>query len=453
MQAISSLLRNKNTTTIENASHKATSNSDFKPIFEQLLKPPALLKSNSKETPKIQPQTSLEKTPTRRIDEHLLSDLLHISESLKMKISLPLLSMSKATLGSEKFENSPKALQELSHVKNINELVALAKKYDLGLEKLTITPVLLENLEKSFPLLAQSNFFKSATHQITDVSTQTAESQHIKRQKEPIFTLEAPLTKVKTSTKDSVFTQNADTKIILSKLIVEDKNENAKTTSKLSSSTTLVNEPLHETTLLHKNPLEIFLQQSKIEQQPLSTFSTLTLPLVQEKPDNRALTHDDTENKNLDNSFPKLSPIVLTTKNEIQNKTTSIPKESLTHFANDLKEVIEAYKPPIMKVELALNPKNLGEVEITLLTRGNNLCVSIAANPSTSALFAQYQTEFKNALNMVGFASLEMNFGHQKNQNNTPQNDKKSSYKTSASSSIEETFESKIMQSMIAHYI
>jgi len=78
-----------------------------------------------------------------------------------------------------------------------------------------------------------------------------------------------------------------------------------------------------------------------------------------------------------------------------------------------------------MKVKMALNPKNLGEVEITLLHRGNNLHVNIVSNTNTMSLFTQNQAEFKNSLVNMGFTNLEMNFSDQgKNSNHNQQNRK-----------------------------
>ena len=67
-----------------------------------------------------------------------------------------------------------------------------------------------------------------------------------------------------------------------------------------------------------------------------------------------------------------------------------------------------------MKVELSLFPKSLGEVDVTLLTRGNNLHVNITSTTSTMTLFTQNQAEFKNALINMGFHNLEMNFSDQR---------------------------------------
>jgi len=137
------------------------------------------------------------------------------------------------------------------------------------------------------------------------------------------------------------------------------------------------------------------------------------------------------ENEVTQTSSDESQPIT-DVKNDIKvNNNKDIPvkntpvKESLNQFASDLKEKIEAYKPPIMKVELSLSPKSLGDVDVTLLTRGNNLHVNISSNTSTMSLFTQNQNDVKSALINMGFTNLEMNFSDQNNKEQAQQNNQK----------------------------
>ena len=135
---------------------------------------------------------------------------------------------------------------------------------------------------------------------------------------------------------------------------------------------------------------------------------------------------DESSTATLDETQPILSDksdIKTAFKQEVNTKSASL-KESLNQFASDLQEKIETYKPPIMKVELALSPKNLGEVDVTLLTRGNNLHVNISSNATTMSLFTQNQAEVKSALINMGFTNLEMNFSDQRNSEQSGQNQK-----------------------------
>lgn len=100
-------------------------------------------------------------------------------------------------------------------------------------------------------------------------------------------------------------------------------------------------------------------------------------------------------------------------ENKIDTKQVNI-KDSLNNFTSDLKEQIDNYKPPIMRVKMTLNPKDLGEVNVNLVSRGNTLQINISSNTNTMAIFTQNQAEFKNALVNMGFTNLNMNFSDQR---------------------------------------
>jgi len=96
--------------------------------------------------------------------------------------------------------------------------------------------------------------------------------------------------------------------------------------------------------------------------------------------------------------------------------------QTTTQFANDLKEQIQHYRPPVMKIKMTLNPKHLGEVEVNMLNRGNTLQITINSNTSTMAVFVQNQAEFKNSLVNMGFTNLNMNFNSNGNNQNKNSN-------------------------------
>ncbi len=91
-------------------------------------------------------------------------------------------------------------------------------------------------------------------------------------------------------------------------------------------------------------------------------------------------------------------------------KQTEPLHRTFQSFAETFKEKIESYKPPLMKIKMELNPKHLGEVDVTMIHRGNNLHITINSNPSTIALFANNQSEFKNAMVNMGYTGLQMSF-------------------------------------------
>jgi len=119
---------------------------------------------------------------------------------------------------------------------------------------------------------------------------------------------------------------------------------------------------------------------------------------------------------------------ILTTETKTHNidKAKNAPdvKRTFNTFAQEFKEKVESYKPPLMKIKMELKPAGLGDVDVTLLSRGNNLQVNINSNSSTIALFTQNQTEFKNSLVNMGFSDLQMNFGEGQKKEQDAQNQK-----------------------------
>ncbi|MGI7959886.1 flagellar hook-length control protein FliK, partial [Campylobacter coli] len=81
------------------------------------------------------------------------------------------------------------------------------------------------------------------------------------------------------------------------------------------------------------------------------------------------------------NPLDDLNSLVKDLNKISQNNTKNItPKETLQHFSQDLKAAMEQYKAPITKLSITLNPHNLGEVEVTLVQRGNNLHINFNSN-------------------------------------------------------------------------
>lgn len=138
-------------------------------------------------------------------------------------------------------------------------------------------------------------------------------------------------------------------------------------------------------------------------------------------------THSENVDKNnLDDLNSLVKDLSKVTQNNARNIT---PKETLQYFSQDLKEAVDQYKAPITKLSITLNPNNLGEVEVTLIQRGNNLHINFNSNTNAMNLFIQNQVEFKNSLVNMGFTGLEMNFSDQgKREQNQNQGKNRSGY-------------------------
>jgi flagellar hook-length control protein FliK len=93
-------------------------------------------------------------------------------------------------------------------------------------------------------------------------------------------------------------------------------------------------------------------------------------------------------------------------------------KQSIQHFASDLKDAIENYKPPVSKLSLELNPKELGKVEVTLIHRGDNLQIQINSNNTAVNFLHSQQQELRQNLINMGFTDVNMSFNQQQEQGN-----------------------------------
>lgn len=415
----------------------------------------------------------------KSIDEHLLDDLLSVVNALQQNAQTTVFPSLKPSSTLEKILTSETVRQDFANVKSVNDLVDLSKKYNLGLEKLSISQENIDNLKTSFPSLAQNNFFDDLQTALdatksslsSDEAQPTAtnvisflDKQLQKTEPTPIPSMLSELIskEIKTEPKTTPIVENApeDTPIIEEPLLVNEKQV---------LKTLLQDETVEKTTV----PLETVVQKvvnsnetKKVEipvetEVPISEEESIKVTRMSEVkveqntkaekdiPDmlikttktektveetgliQKTIITEETKTSNTSSDLEETqtttdvrSDLKTTNKQDITVKNTPV-KESLNQFASDLKEKIEAYRPPIMKVELSLSPKNLGDVDVTLLTRGSNLHVNISSSSNTMSLFTQNQAEVKTALINMGFTNLEMNFSDQRNSDQSQQHNPK----------------------------
>ncbi|WP_457596109.1 flagellar hook-length control protein FliK [Hydrogenimonas sp.] len=85
-------------------------------------------------------------------------------------------------------------------------------------------------------------------------------------------------------------------------------------------------------------------------------------------------------------------------------------KETVRHFAQSLREQVENYKPPFSRMQMSLEPRELGSVEVTMIHRGNQLHIQVNANPTAVGLMATQGQELRNQLVSMGFTDVQMQF-------------------------------------------
>ncbi len=89
---------------------------------------------------------------------------------------------------------------------------------------------------------------------------------------------------------------------------------------------------------------------------------------------------------------------------------SAIARDNIKYFAQNLREEIINYKPPLTKLSMELNPRNLGTLELTITKKGKDLHVQVVSNTTAIGLFMQNQIDFRNNLAQVGFENVDLSF-------------------------------------------
>ena len=393
--------------------------------------------------------------------------------------------IAKISSSLEKLISIEENLAQLKDVKDLKDLLKIAEKLKLGLEKLSITSEALGALKSKFPALDKANFFKPI-----DVSlNQAAISAKNAKPAQPVLlasllgkTAPKSITQVlkeaeleatktpKTTPKESGLKGLLNGDDIKTKAPKQSANEivekvqnkveqksaatDLKDLLKISEKSTkepkiaaMLNESKKEQKIEPKiapSPLPSAPKVAKSEVDELKAFDIQnylnsiskkaasaiettapsganTLADMQSEPsgESRPSFGDAIENRLSDNNFKDMITAL-----KMQDKIISrdIQQNSVRSFAAQMVEKISEFKPPVTRVNLQLHPAELGEVNITMIARANNLHVNVTSANATMALFLQNQAEFKANLVNMGFSDIQMSFSDHKEGSNTQQN-------------------------------
>ena len=103
-------------------------------------------------------------------------------------------------------------------------------------------------------------------------------------------------------------------------------------------------------------------------------------------------------------------------KTEALSQKITEAKQLVQHVAQNVKESIENYKPPFTRIKMQLNPQKFGDMEVTLVQRGNNVHININANTNALSVMMQNSHELKAQLSAQGLNDTQMNFSSQQQQ-------------------------------------
>lgn len=435
----------------------------------------------------------------KSIDEHLLEDLLSVVSTLQDDPTATVFPTLNASSSLEKLVASETTRQEFASVKNVSDLLALSQKYNLGLEKLTISTESAQSLQAKFPTLAENNFFDDLQTALTTAQSTTQSDVSLSTTASSVMSLlDKQSTQTQTSSKSSMLSE------LISKENLSTQTDGEVESLEVNEKQQTVQAFQEETTETSTKPLDTLLQKVTNANETKKTLTAENASLssddtsvetsttrVNAVPVERVHTEDEsidsvlttlktdktsdevaeeeialsqkivsseesevtsTSSEDSQSTLEIKNDLKTTLRQEITSKTATV-KESLNQFASDLQEKIDAYKPPIMKVELSLSPQSLGDVDVTLLTRGNNLHVTISSNTSTMSLFTQNQNDVKSALINMGFTNLEMNFSDQNNKEQAQQNQKNSSGSSDEFTTESSEEETTLLEIVIPQYV
>ena len=374
--------------------------------------------------------------------------------------------IAKISSSLEKLISIEENLAQLKDVKDLKDLLKIAEKLKLGLEKLSITNEALSTLKSKFPALDKANFFKPI-----DISlNQAALSAKNAKPAQPVVLasllgktapksitqvlkeaeLEAPKTSktapkesglkgllngddIKTKTpKQSVneIVEKAQNKVeqkVEPKSAATDLKDLLKISEKSTKEPKIAPSPLPSAPKVAKsevNELKAFDIQNYLNSISKKAASETTatsgsLADMQPSGESHPSFGDAIENRLSDNNFKDMITAL-----KMQDKIISrdIQQNSVRTFAAQMVEKISEFKPPVTRVNLQLHPAELGEVNITMIARANNLHVNVTSANATMALFLQNQAEFKANLVNMGFSDIQMSFSDHKEGSNTQQN-------------------------------
>ncbi|MDD0856285.1 flagellar hook-length control protein FliK [Campylobacter magnus] len=389
--------------------------------------------------------------------------------------------IAKISSSLEKLISIEENLAKLKDVKDLKDLLKIAEKLKLGLEKLSITNEALGTLKSKFPALDKANFFKPI-----DVSlNQAALSAKNAKPAQPVLlasllgkTAPKSITQVlkeaeleatktpKTAPKESGLKGLLNGDDIKTKAPKQSANEiaekvqnkveqksaatdlkdllkNSEKSTKEPKIAAMLNESKKEQKIEPKiapSPLPSAPKVAKSEVDELKAFDIqnylnsiskkaasaieTTAPSGAEMPadmqsepsgESRPSFGDAIENRLSDNNFKDMITAL-----KMQDKIISrdIQQNSVRTFAAQMVEKISEFKPPVTRVNLQLHPAELGEVNITMIARANNLHVNVTSANATMALFLQNQAEFKANLVNMGFSDIQMSFSDHKEGSN-----------------------------------
>jgi flagellar hook-length control protein FliK len=175
-------------------------------------------------------------------------------------------------------------------------------------------------------------------------------------------------------------------------------------------------------------------------------------------------TEEKTSKKEEFNSFESLlkgdiksddATMIQTEKTNALEVKMQEAKQMMRYLSQDIKKAIDDYKPPFTRVKVTLNPQKLGELDMTVVQRGNNVHINLSSNNAALNILSSNLNELKAQLNQNGINNASFNFNSQGQQESRQDQRRQKQAQTYASNEIDDEFSETInsLEIIIPKYI
>ena len=314
--------------------------------------------------------------------------------------------------------------------KNLKGLLQIAQKL-----KIEVKSISFETVSEAKKLEKHKTASSKTQEDLPDLDTDLQQQKQPKISK-TIKTKTATQTEhIGTKEKNGSIVETIETKIKTLKtaaLFQEKTQQQTVTTKELITS-------MQQEKQEHKpvNPLESLLrkQADNIRQEPNTNtpiaekIAALKQTIATNQPNQNG---NDAEEQNKKQEMQTLKELLQ--KEDVQNKSyaeikiktadsfevkLNEAKQMVKYLSSDIKRAIEDYKPPFSRMKIKLNPQKLGEIDLTIVQRGNNVHINLSSNNAAINLLANNLNDLKTQLQQNGINNASFNFsGHSQNEQN-----------------------------------
>jgi len=308
---------------------------------------------------------------------------------------------------------------------NIKSLVTIAKELKIDIKNITYENITEKDLKQT------KDNKQLETDFIDDISNEKIKSPKKQIAQQPIIKQET-----KTVTKETSLNNNQETiKETVSTKLESVKNtpilkevQTTITTQHIINSKELKNTTKQEATqndLLKKllksdtKKNDLSIQENKIQQKNdinnlFQTKQTET-SINEDKLTKKQTLEELLRNEISSEQSSEIKPIQTHKSDSVEVKINEA-KQMMKYLSQDIKKAIDDYKPPFTRLKVQLNPQKLGEVDLTVIQRGNNVHVNLSSNNAALNILANNLNELKTQLNQNGINNASFNFNSQGDQ-------------------------------------